>query len=322
MRDWAVICTNGLTCTLSFSKDAAEGLTTVGLERENAPNAPVKLVVSAPAGIAQTDDVSGTFSVSVDGVDLLNVPVADMSKHGYLLAYSNPGKIDALRAAMERGMKMTVRYAGAGGEESLTTSLSGVKAGLLFIDDVQDRVKRVDALVAKGDRPMPARASVRDLEAFSDLPAAIRPDFEGDKGDCGGIAADRFAEAGAFEAQLDDGAVLLGLPCGLPGAYNQPYVFYAEMGGKVRQLALPVIGDDGPTVETMAFNVSYDVGRRQVEAFYKGRGLGDCGSYDVWNLKAGPMGPVFVLKEERQKGDCDGDYAGGPKHWPRLWPPA
>lgn len=321
-RAWAVFCTNGLTCTLSYSTQKPEGLNMVSLRRISAPQAPVSLVLPVPDGFSASK-AAGTLEISVDGKKVLSAPVKSLAADSEQSELTLSGSADtkALVEAMKAGQKMRLAYAGAFSDIAVTVPLNGVVAGLLFMDEAQGRLKRTDALVAKGDRQPPAEGPARDIASFAEIPAAIRSEFESDTAACGGISPDLFRDLGAFEARFDEETALLGLPCGAPGAYNALYSFFAVTGGDVTPLALPVIGDGGPTVETSAYNVDYDPARHRLTAFYKGRGLGDCGTYQVWTLEDRGMGPAFVLKEQRQKDDCDGNYAGGPEKWPRAWPP-
>lgn len=322
VREWSVSCSNGLTCTLNPLHTIDNPLSGFGIRRTAAPNAPVALVLPVPDGFDRTKDSASRFRITIDGRGVLDVPAADfaLDGDGYTLIYSDGSQIEKLVSAMKAGKTMTLGYAPPSGDLSFDTSLSGIAAGLLYIDEVQDRLKRVDALQDTGSRPAREEAPARDLTSFADLPESIRSDFTSDDAICGGLDEQTFADLGAFEAALGDGESLLGLPCGPGGAYNQPFVFYADVDGAVMPLGIPVIYPDGPTVETSAYNASYDPHGPVVEAFYKGRGLGDCGTFTRWMTDDYGGGPVLVLKEQREKDDCDGNYAGGPEKWPPVWP--
>jgi hypothetical protein len=60
---------------------------------------------------------------------------------------------------------------------------------------------------------------------------------------------------------------------------------------------------------------TFDPKRRELSVWTKGRGLGDCGSWGVYQIKDG----LAVLKEFRAKDKCDGRYVN-PKKYPRLYP--
>jgi hypothetical protein len=70
----------------------------------------------------------------------------------------------------------------------------------------------------------------------------------------------------------------------------------------------------------MAWNIGWDQPAKLLTAFFKGRGIGDCGSYDKWELGSGGEGLSFTLIEARVKDDCDGDDGGGIENWPLVWP--
>ena len=64
------------------------------------------------------------------------------------------------------------------------------------------------------------------------------------------------------------------------------------------------------------FGTQWDVRRRTLSAYYKGRGLGDCGTFERWRVnEAGE----FVLVEYRAKTECDGK-GNGPDSFPKLYP--
>lgn len=317
IRDVHVSCTNGLTCRLWLYPPQAHGFSGVALERPGAPNASVSLLVGVPPLAAGS---SVTFEV--DGRQVLAVAAASLTYNGDEGRYrlSDDKAVETLIAAFRSGDRLVVGYRDDKGGHRVTLSLSGFVAGLIFIDETQARLKHTDALQAKGDLPPAKEAAARDITAFDQIPASIRPQFADDNAVCGGIEPSRFSMMDGFEASAGEGTQLYGLPCGLGGAYNQPFVFYEQTDAGVRQLALPVMGDGGPTTTWTAWNISWNQVDGSLTAFFKGRGLGDCGNYDKWVLKDGGEGAAFVLEESRSKGDCDGNYMGGPQHWPLEWP--
>lgn len=325
-RDWSVVCSNGLTCTFGFSDYDNDGLRSIGFRRSAEPRAPLRFVLPFPDGFDPGADGGGRFDVSIDGEAAFTLLVSDMiiDTQADELLDGDPERSLRLLAAMKAGSALTIRYDGPAGKAALAVSLSGVTASALRVDEVQGRVGRKDALHAKGAVPPPDVAPVRALAAIADLPASIRPDFTGPTADCGGWdGSPGFAFGGAFEIALDSGARLIGAPCGPPGAYNQPFAFYGRYGPddpSFDRLSLPVMLAEGPAVEMMVYNIAYDPATQTMESFFRGRGLGDCGSFMRWKMHESGYGPGFVLVEQREKGACDGDYAGGPQNWPARWP--
>ncbi|MCV6601095.1 MAG: DUF1176 domain-containing protein, partial [Cohaesibacter sp.] len=119
-----------------------------------------------------------------------------------------------------------------------------------------------------------------------------------------------------------EGGLLYSLPCGLGGAYNQPYeMFFAPNDSKQPVIKIPfqrrgtVMADQEMPV---AWNVDWALKTKSLTSFFKGRGLGDCGSLARWSLVKGDDGYAFQLEEMRVKDECDGNYAGGPDKWPLV----
>jgi hypothetical protein len=318
IRDISVSCTNGLSCDLS-TYNAQSELYTVIFRRAARPEAPVSLVLGVRETLASGTDV--TFQI--DGRRVLSIPVANLSYRAavYEYMYTGAADISQLIAASESGREMRVTYRARGVDTGSTFSLAGFIGGLIFMDEVQGRVGREDALYAEGGVPAEDGALVRDIVNLSDIPFQLRAAFaDRESATCGGLDQDRFANLGGFEANSGGDTWLIGLPCGVGGAYNQPYAFWERIGSSFRRVPLPVMTDEGPSTAQEAWNVGWDHETQELIGFFKGRGLGDCGVYNRWAWKEWTEGHVFILKESRQKGECDGDPDGGPTNWPLTWP--
>jgi hypothetical protein len=61
--------------------------------------------------------------------------------------------------------------------------------------------------------------------------------------------------------------------------------------------------------------VDFDPNGKTISMFYKGRGVGDCGSMATWNW----TGSEFKLKEYYFKEKCDGRSFAGKRRW-RIFP--
>lgn len=317
MRDWFVTCDNGLTCALQYDvMQDPPGITSLAFERSAAPGAPVELVVGVDARSVEAPEAL-TFTIDGESALVLPFEEGEAEGEGWIWRFSGSDDVAGLLAAMKDGTAMQLRLASAGEPVELDVPLAGVTAGLLFIDEAQGRIGRADALEATGDAPVPDQASVRTIDAVADLPASIRFEFEGDDALCGGLESGLF---GAFVIDGGEGSDILGAPCGLGGAYNQSFALYAGEGDAFRAIGFPIMGEEGPTTMSTAFNLSYEPVPGHLTAFFKGRGLGDCGSYHVWRIDSDMGGPALTLLEARAKGECDGDYAGGPENWPLVWP--
>jgi hypothetical protein len=320
IRDWAVSCSNGLTCAMSFSDWKSKGLTQIQFTRTAEPNAAVSLQLSFPPGYDDKGDASGLYHLVVDNTDLLTVAPKDMKANADMRLFTYSGDVRAVIEAMKAGKAMELRYQGGLGSFSLAVPLSGVTASLLYLDEAQDRLQRVDALQARGDLPAAAQAPIRDITTYADIPEGIRSDFQDESGACY-IDADQLVQNGGFEAGLDGDTKLLGLPCGASGAYNQSFALYVVDADGVAAIDFPVMAQKGPSLLSSAFNLDYDPVARKLTSFYKGRGLGDCGFYYSWDVqKPSDQDDYLVLTHQTNKDACDGNYMGGPEHWPAQWP--
>jgi hypothetical protein len=226
--------------------------------------------------------------------------------------------IDAARA----GRELRASYRARGIDTVSAFSLSGFVAGLVFMDEVQGRVGREDALQAErsGDRPRPRGADPRNhvLCRYSvPDPRRIRRHAS-----CGLRRAGRgpVRRLGGFEARFD-GDVAPDRPALRAGRRLQSaYAFWERTGSNFRRVPLPIMTDEGPSTTGIAWNISWDQDR-ELTGFFKGRGLGDCGSFNRWAWTERTEGHAFVLKEARVKSECDGDDGGGAENWPAVWPP-
>jgi Protein of unknown function (DUF1176) len=317
IRDISVACTNALSCDVSTYNSQSE-LYTVIFRRAASPDAPVRLVLGVRESLNSNSDVI----FDVDGVEILRVPVSDLSYRAavYEYLYKGDAAISGLIAAAKEGRSLRVSFRARGLDTVSVFSLSGFVAGLVFMDEVQGRIGREDALQGATAAPANDRM-VRDILRIADIPFQLRAEFsDRESAACGGLSADLFANLGGFEAKSGGDVRLIALPCGSGGAYNQPYAFWERIGSSFRRVPLPVMTDEGPSTAQEAWNISWDQEKQELTGFFKGRGLGDCGVLNRWAWKERTEGHVFILKESRSKDECDGDPAGGPGNWPLVWP--
>ncbi|WP_210190865.1 DUF1176 domain-containing protein [Brucella thiophenivorans] len=313
IRDTAVMCDFAQNCTLTLSPVASEGAPGFGIYRSRAVGAKpeLQLFYIDPAKL------SGSIDISIDGKPALSVAVSALKLEDSQLTYTDAAAVTKLMDTMRNGQKLQLKFAG----KTSNYSLSGFVGGLIYMDEQQSRAGTVDALQAKGTKPAPSAPEVTLITAIDQLPQAIRTDFSDENGVCGLSDGDSFRTGGGFEAKIADGLKLIAMPCGSPGAYNQSYVFYSQNDDQIVPISLPTISDDGPTTTDQAWNIDWSQANKTLTAFFKGRGIGDCGTYDVWKAIDDVNGKVrLVLVEERSKGDCDGNYDGGPEKWPATWP--
>ena len=317
IRDTAVYCTNGLTCDLTLMvKGKSQGLYSLALSRTSGPDTPIKLIIRSTSLLASGSDLV----FAADGIDVLTLNVANFDL--YADNYEYTAKDEALGrklfGLLKDASSLSISFV-AGNAGKTEFSLAGVSGAGLFVDEVQGRLESRDALVRVGDRE-PAPTLVRDITAFEQLPAALRPEFEAEESACGFIDNNRFKNGSGFAVSLPDEVELFVLPCTDGGAYNQPYALYQISSGALSEVSLPVMTEDGPSTTSGATNVDWDQPTKTLTAFDKGRGLGDCGTLDIWKLRDSPGEASFALVESRVKDECDGEGEGGPETWPLLWP--
>ncbi|MET0257350.1 MAG: DUF1176 domain-containing protein [Methylobacterium sp.] len=315
-RDWTVDCSVGLTCNASTMPSGEPAIHWLQLSRGVAAEAPVKLRLSRASG--EDGTLRGPVTFSTDDGRRLEVPAeAFTAVDG---AYETSADIVGTRLlpAWRDARRLTIRLDEASGTSETTVSLVGLVAALRKIDDDQARVGTATALVDKGERPLPDRATLpTDIPDAAALPAAVRSVWENGGGDCADRGDDPVSDLG-FSVPAGDAGRIYALACGMPGAYNYPSRLYLADGDQASPLPLPGMGDAGPNASMDVWNVDYADG--QFRAFFKGRGIGDCGSYSVWRFDPSSADGLRLV-EQRSKGECDGEMGEGPEGWPRDWPP-
>ena len=188
-------------------------------------------------------------------------------------------------------------------EEAVNVSLSGSSASLRYLDAEQKRDGGVTALVAKGGKPAsevpppPAAPVVKGspVKSLETLPSVPKNLPEANPDDCSDMAEGRFA------VDLGEGHTLWGV-CYGTGAYNYAYAIYiADAKGKVTPVK-PQPGDLADEGVLVLTNPYAPDGGKTIEAFNKGRGLGDCGDEDAyaWN------GQELVLVRSTEMITCRG----------------
>jgi hypothetical protein len=323
VRDWAVSCSNGLACSLQYAADdtGAGMLRGIDFKRTADPDAPLSLIVRGDFSAFQEagSEIDLVFSIDDETVASFAVEPAMLDEWASEIAIEedDEGTLGMLVDAMKDSTRMELQM---GSGESLDIPLSGVTAGLLVIDEAQDRLERTDALQATGTNPPRETAPAAEITALDQLPDEVRADFEDEMAVCGGLDTDRIAVGDGFRLERDNGLSLIGMPCGPGGAYNQPYALYALVGEVFRPLDIPVMAEDGPSTTVLAYNIDVNAQTGEMTAFFRGRGIGDCGGYDRWSLGEDGMRVTLTLVESRAKGECDGNFDDGPEAWPLVWP--
>jgi hypothetical protein len=316
---WQVTCSQARDCSMrQFIPDRAIGQ--IEFRRAGGPETPVMIAVSTADEALVTDARGADASISIDGGAPVSIPAGSISYDpaDAMLLLSGDFIGNGLVAALKNGttMHLTMRRGAVSVEGDV--ALAGFAASLLFMDDLQKRVGHTDALSAPGDKPPSPPIPFRNIAAFSALPDAIRGHFA-EGGECADTE-ESLLDDNAFAHQISENETLYATPCGTPGAYNFPYAMFVESFGSITRMAFPVMQNDAPSTMANAYNLDYDFETRALTAFFRGRGIGDCGTYNEWHVASNQGGPVLVLDRETSK-DCDGDDLSGPQNWPAQWPP-
>lgn len=313
-RDWLASCDNIGACH-AFGP-ASEGTGWVRISMPAGPDAvpavafgfwPEDGLFRAPV-TARVDD--GVYPAEADGAE-----------DGPPAARVEPARARVLVDAMAQGRTMTL----SAGPETVPISLSGAAASLLWIDEHQGRLGTTTALLRKGSRPasaVPAAAAPPRITPAPPIGQAGYGDQEGQTLPAAVEAAPAVVQCRAdtafnpdlqaviSSARLDATTILWGVPCGA-GAYNFATAYFttAPDGTDPRRVTFPTVS--GERLDQLV-NAAYDPATRVIDAFNKGRGLGDCGMADSWTW----TGQAFVLKSSSEMSECWGVPS---EYWPASW---
>jgi hypothetical protein len=264
-------------------------------------------------------DMADPVTVTVDGATFeARQQVGDSAPPAAIVAADRAA---ALVDAMAQGTAMSL----SAGGESVSMSLTGAAAALLWIDERQGRLNTTTALMRKGSRPAsavpaaPAPPRIEPAPAVSQtgygdqegqiLPAAIEalPAVVQCRAD---TAYNPDLQTVISSARLDANTVLWSVPCGA-GAYNTADAWFTAtpQGTEPRQILFPRAKGEPYDLLT---NAGYDPTTREMNAFNKGRGLGDCGLADSWTWTT----QGFVLKASSEMSECWGVPM---EYWPTSW---
>ena len=310
-RDWTAVCDNGGRC-MAYSGIGTGGWLAVRIDA--GPDA-------RPVILMNRSEVSGVLmTLSIDGRSQGLIPPGE-GEVGFRVPLDQlPNTLARLAAARE------IRIVTVGPEREILESeipADGVSAAILWIDEQQGRLGTTTALIRKGGRPASTVPPAPALPAVVAAPAVSHTGF-GDEGQTLPAALEALPAVKAcraetsfnedmskavISARLDASTELWAVPC-FTGAYNMGYDWYVTgPGGRnPRGAALSV---DGETPNG-AVNGVYDPDTRTIEAFNKGRGLGDCGVASTWTW----TGRDFVLTREATMDDCKSIPSAA---WPTTW---
>ncbi len=307
--NWTAVCDNVRTC-VAYAGGEAGGWGYLLIGREAGPAAQPTLAIGGGVG-GEGGPAAGPIRVRVDGRERFTA--ARQAGAGETPTGSLEGR--AARTAIEAMRNGQLADIVTGGE-TVEISLAGSAAALLWIDERQGRMRNVTAMASRGPGPAsavprappPPRVRGADVSGRAPptaLPAAVSrlPEVRACLVENGDLVP---VSESLTVVPLASGGWLWGVPCG-QGAYNFTTSWWStdRQGRGPRPFAWPT--SDGR--ETELVNASYSREEGSVQAFARGRGLGDCGVIQAWVLTA--TGPALI--EERVMGVCSGVS-------PELWP--
>ena len=304
--NWAVACDNLGGCqmaSLSVPDDLQPRQEY--LRREHLMIAVRALADAAtPEVLVRVPRPQAGWEISVDGV-----PAASVSNLRGLEWRITGAPARQLVRRLAAGRE--ARLVDAVAEEAGVASLSGVTAGLLFIDEAQGRQGTVAGLALALQRRWQTRlraAPVIRVPARSTRPAAplVEPPFDT-------ACRNDGPRAQRTIVRLDANTTLLLVPhpC-ISGAYNlMVSAFVADNGGRQRPARFDSdAGLDGDGDNPVLTNALWDAQAHRLETVSLARSYGDCGTRNrfVWD------GTGFRLVFRAVMPDCRGNYL-----WLPVW---
>jgi hypothetical protein len=318
-KDWIGVCDNTLRCTaMGMTPDGGDSRAYIALTRDGGGSAAptLKLVVYSDVNIP-----AGLIALRAPGFDL-SAP-ATSEDNEITAETKDPAAIAAfakLAASEAKSVELST------GKIKLAIPLSGAAAALIWLDDRQGRIGTVTALTRRGPRPASdvppappepvytaaAKGSASEINPAV-FPKALlaRPELK----DCDKDQLLQAQERAAW--RLGPDVILWSVPCTL-GAYNLDSVFFLSdaRGGAVRPAPIPSVPtpdslEPGADPPFSRLNADFDPKTMVLNAFEKGRGLGDCGALlnFLWD------GKTFEPLEIDYMPECRGVEADA---WPAL----
>lgn len=308
-HDWEIACDNTRTCRAAgYQDDSGEGQpVSVLLTRKAGPGEPVLAQLRIGDLDGEDSVVDAVLAMRVNGKPLGQVELEGADG----IARLAPAQTQALLAALTR----TSKIEWSSGKRRWRLSDKGSAAVLLKMDEFQGRLGTPGALVKKGGKdersvlpavPAPvidaAAVPANDRVALSStspkgLQAALHAVIDQDCADT--LAPTRPKEELAV-VRLSNTKLLASTTC-WTAAYNQGIAYWLVNASAPYRPEL-VTGDGS----------DYDKGT--ITAAQKGRGIGDCWSFDEWTWD----GRGFVHSSEGTTGMCKQIAGGGAWSLPVL----
>ena len=248
------------------------------------------------------------FVFSVDGSPTIFSPRSEIGAYGSANEFFLLGpKAQAVMDELMPGRNVTVDFTDStGAARTVEFSLDGLTAALLWIDEQQHRIgsERVASAPPYGLTP-----TGTEQASTAQIPIDL---LDRRRADIACAPLEELANGRDFgSADLGDNKTLYILPCD-SGAYNFSSQIYVFDGEAYRQQYFADFSEStGWTGAAVLFLPSYEAGTKTLTSFYKGRGIGECGTAGTWVW----TGNMFEMTEYRSKEDCDGQVT----EWPVVF---
>lgn len=298
-KDWDLTCDNTLTCRAAgYSSDDSDPAASVLISRKAGINTPVINQVMLA-------DYDGEAAQKNPGVPVLLInqtsqgPLSRVDEDSWTMSES---QFSAFKQALKQDSNISFKD----NLHEYLFSGAGSNAVLLKMDDVQGRLNTPDALIKKGTAgeaaikaavavPVIIKAPVTDTVSrymTSEESAWIKPQilkFKDLSQDCD---EELLAETWQI-ASLNSQQSLVTVPC-WRGAYNSGDAYY-------------LIDNDRRQLPILVTHSANDYENGLISFSMKGRGLGDCWSYQQWVWD----GKQFIASSSGNTGRCRLIRAGG-----------
>jgi hypothetical protein len=227
----------------------------------------------------------------------------------------DPAALTVLLPAMLQGERVRIDYVDLAAEpRSYGLSLLGLAAAMLWMEEQLGVLGTPRRAAPPQDLPEAEPLPVREGAERAGVPPPVVATHLAQTG-CEDPGTELMRQFEPVIEQLSQTAILYAIPC-IAGAYNVAYRLYVretgEIGG-VRTLYFATYDDAHHWSGTdLLYNIEADGSR--LSAFYKGRGVGDCGTAGEWTwVDTGYRLDRFAAQDE-----CRGVP---PERWPVVFPP-
>ena len=313
--NWIVACDNVATCTAKAVMNFEESLDVAVEPLE------IKIVRDAgPAGALtvsfEAQEAFDTRSVALDGASIAEALTPGSEIRGDDSTATVGG---AAALALVRRMRDGQAVTATQSAKTLTTSLKGLAAVLLAIDEAQGRLGNATAFVRVGAAPASAVPAAPPLPVLTSVRAAPRAQLVS-------AAAVRRAQAAVLKKYecdpklsqdevepLADGSTLVLLQCETYAYQDSSLVFRVIDPAKASLVILPPppTDDDKDPSPGQYVSVGYDPADATLGWGAKGRGIADCGRSVSYAFD----GREFRLASYHRQDACGG-ISGD---WPTLY---